>query len=241
MYEIHIVKNKNYPNEGCRVDKEVYEKYGLPTSIERSENEIHVNDDSMQVSYSGIEQILHEFCSFTHSMNRNLESPIEHIEPCRYAWTLPEEEIINIAAQHDVKIVFEDQLSLKTDFLNPANALEVTFVDGYYDEELNAYNYTVIPDYNAYKISQEQIAAINEKWKDFKGESYPKEYGEEICAACVPIRPEEYDAGARIYQALFALGGDTILERWIITYPHAIDDGFIKRAKVEHNLNISVK
>lgn len=37
MYEIHIVTNKKYPKEGCRVDKETYEKYGIPVSLKRKE------------------------------------------------------------------------------------------------------------------------------------------------------------------------------------------------------------
>lgn len=34
MYEIHIVRHKTRKNVGVRIDKEVFEKYGIGTSIE---------------------------------------------------------------------------------------------------------------------------------------------------------------------------------------------------------------
>lgn len=218
MYEIHIVKYKNHPNEGCRVDKDTYEKYGLTVSIERYKNENHISPDLTHVSYTGIEQILHENCKFTDSINWDLQSPIKHSKPYCYAWTLPEEEIIKIAAQHGINLIFEDQLSIKTDFLNPANALEVTLIDGYYDEVWNVYTYTVIPDYKAYKASQQ---TGNENYET--------------------IRPENYDAGARIRQSLLALGGSSGWECWEVAFHQAVDGELIKRAKMEHNLNISVR
>ena len=218
MYEIHIVTNKNYPKEGYRVDKETYEKYGLPVSLKKSKNEIDVNDNLTQVGYSDIEEILFRFCSFMYSMNHNFKNPIANATSQYYVWTLPENEIINIAAKYGIKIVFEDQLSLKTDFLNQANTLDVTLIDGYYDEEWNEYGYTVIPDYAAHKAAQQ---AENESYES--------------------IRPENYDAGNRIHQALLALGGTTGWECWDITFRHAVNDEFIKRAKTKHNLNLSVK
>ena len=218
MYEIHIVTNKKYPKEGCRVDKETYEKYGIPVSLKRSEEEIDVSNDLTQVRYSGIEKILWRFCSFTYDINHHLKNPIEDTMPHHYTWTMTEDEIINAAAKHGIKIVFEDQLSLQTDFLNPDNALDVTLIDGYYNEEWNEYGYTVIPDYAAHKATQQ---AGNESY----------EY----------IRPENYDAGDRIHQALLALGGSTGYECWDITFRHAVDDELIKHAKTEYNLNLSVK
>lgn len=254
MYEIHIIRDKNHRDTGCRIDKESYEKYGTSMSIARTkEMQIDfikpvsiggmIGYTSSKASYTGIEQILREKCLLTDAKYEInfLDNPLKEFFPKRYSWTLPETEIIKIAAQHNIKLVFENQLSIAVDFLNPANALNVTLIDGYFDAEQNNYTYTVIPDYTAYKTSQEKIAEINEKWKDFKGEAYPKEYNEEICAACISIRPEDYDAGSRIYNALFALGCDRGWECWNVTYPHAIDANFIKRAKVEHNLNITVK
>ena len=253
MYEIHIIRDKNHRDTGCRIDKESYEKYGTSVLMSQHKNEIHieftnpVQEPSGMIgytgstaSYTGIEQILREKCLFTNPKYERcfLDNPLKEFFPHRYSWTLPETEIVKIAAQHDVKLVFEDQLSLKTDFLNPANALDVTFINGNYDAADNAYEYTFIHDYEEWKASQERVKEIEAHRNDYPNSV---DYSRAIAIASTSIRPEDYDAGQRITQALFALGCNSGWECWNITYPHAIDDKFIKRAKTEHNMNITVK
>lgn len=254
MNEIHILRSKKLPNIGYRVEKDAYEKYGIACSLYSPDIHIKLNEDKTGLTYAhtGIEKILYEKCLFEPSAYCPCEeTPIDSSMPFTWSWTLPENEIVNIAAQHDIKLVFEDQLSLHKDFMNPANAVNVTLLA----DSSDAPCYTFIQDYYTYIESfvktniliqiQTKMSSMTKDISQLTPEDVEQNDKfnhilEKTKLGC-QTNPFNYDAGYRIMTALEALGGEQQGYDCEITYNQKIDDAFIARAKAEQNLNITVK
>lgn len=252
MKEIHIVRSKKYPNTGYHVEKNAYEKYGISCLVYCPNLHTLLNTNNTEVfcGYTGIEKILCENDLFEPTSCYSIEEyPTNSSFPFTWSWTLPENEIIRIAAQHGIKVVFEDKLSLHTDFMNPANTIDVTLLADSSDTPC----YTMIQNYDDYiesfimtnilKQVQSKLPYTKKDYSELTPEELEQDDEFYNILGKTQIRCQDLLSDVteyRITTSLKALGGKQHNYRKI-TYDKKIDDAFITRAKAEQNLNITVK
>ena len=202
--------------EANRVDKEIYEKYGHFTHTIFNNNEIsYVKKKPLTIQFTGITAALIDI-GFTIYDYDSL-----------YTWTKSEDELTQAAAKHDIKLIFEEQLSLKTDYMNPENTINVVLEKqtkkphNYIVKQPESYNalikYFETMSENFYKLP---IASCNDDW--------------------AALYPGSYDAGERIITALISLGGKIKEKPYEIAFYTEPSEDFICKAKKRYNLNIQI-
>lgn len=259
MYEIHIVRHKTRKNVGVRIDKEVFEKYGIGTSIECKEKKsVWGNGENKpHFEYSGIEKILREKCSFETEYDFNFRDfSLKGYKPKKfkslqqflfsneslvlpYNWKMDESEIIKIAAKNDIKIIFEDSLSLKKDFVNhPLEIVLLHIGQCKFEDNLIYENYIVLRNLNTYSDYIDKVDKIYQRWPEDERE---EDFTEELIYADEQLTPSAYDEGLRIMNSLAAMN---CINRFFDCYIYnktLIDDKFIEKMKEDHNISIIIK